>query len=281
MKILILGYSNLCKRKIIPLLNKGMDGISFNVVCPSMPGYGFSYKPSKLGTNSKEIAKIEHELMLELGYNQYIAQGGDWGSTVSKWMADLFKDNCVGLHLNLVLAFPPEGDNPMKDVSEEEIKAMKNFEKYNEKGFGYFAIQSTKPQTLGYALSDSPIGLAGWIIEKFHAWTNDDHDALVIPLDEVLAIISLYWFTNSITSSTRLYFENGQAGFSFDPVVQPTGCAIFEHEIVRPPKAWADKIYNITHWKNHPGGHFAALENPKLLAQDIIEFIKSSKISML
>ena len=168
---------------IIPILNEGIDGVSFDVVCPSMPGYGFSSKPNDFGMNSQEIAKINHELMLALGYKKYIAQGGDWGATVSKWMADQFKDSCEALHLNLVLAWPPDSDDPMQGVTEEEIEGMKNFEKYQEKGFGYFAIQSTKPQTVAYGLNDSPVGLAAWIIEKFHAWTDDNSDQLVIPLD--------------------------------------------------------------------------------------------------
>ena len=264
---------------IIPILNEGIDGVSFDVVCPSMPGYGFSSKPNDFGMNSQEIAKINHELMLALGYKKYIAQGGDWGATVSKWMADQFKDSCKALHLNLVLAWPPDSDDPMQGVTEEEIEGMKNFEKYQEKGFGYFAIQSTKPQTVAYGLNDSPIGLAAWIIEKFHAWTDDNSDQLVIPLDHVLSIVSLYWYTETISSSMRLYYENGQTGFSFDYVDQPTGCAVFDHEIAKPPKAWAEKIYNIKHWDTHPGGHFAAMENAKILAESIVNLVKKGDLS--
>lgn len=267
--------------KIIPVLNKGINGICFDVICPSMPGYGFSSKPKKNGINSKEIAKINHELMHELGYKKYVAQGGDWGATVSKWTADLFKEHCIGLHLNMILAFPPEGDDPYEGVSEEEKEGMQNFQKYQEKGSGYFAIQSTKPQTVAYGLTDSPAGLAGWIIEKFHAWTNDNENKLVIPLEEVLAIISLYWYSNSIASSMRLYYENGQAGFSFDYVEQPTGCALFDKEIVLPPRVWVEKIYNVKQWDKFSGGHFAALENPKNLAASIVNFCESAQIKDL
>ena len=264
--------------KIIPLLTKGRNGIDFDVVCPAIPGYGFSDKPKELGINSKEVAKIEHELMIALGYKKYVVQGGDWGATISKWIAELFPDHCIGLHLNLVLAFPSEEDDPMEGVTPEEVKGMENFKKYQEKGYGYFAIQSTKPQTIGYSLNDSPVGLAAWIIEKFHAWASKESDQLVVPLDEVLAIISLYWFTESITSSARLYYENGPLGFSLNKVTQPMAGAIFEDEIARPPRIWAEKIYNIAQWNIYPGGHFAALENPEVLSNDIYNFVEKLQI---
>ena len=260
--------------KIIPLLNQGIDGQAFHVVCPSMPGYGFSDKPTEHGMNSEAIAKLNHELMLALGYEKYIAQGGDWGATVTKWMAELFPENCIGLHLNLVLAFPPENADSLEGLSEDEIEGMENFKKYQEKGYGYYLIQNTKPQSLGYGLHDSPAGLAGWIAEKFQAWTNDSINRLVISQDEVLDIISLYWFTESITSSIRLYHENGLIGFSLNPITQPTGCILFDNEIARPPRAWAEPTYNIVQWTRAAGGHFAAVENPEVLAKDIASFAK-------
>ena len=180
--------------------------------------------------------------------------------------------------MNLVIAFPPEGEGSMQGVSQEEIEGMKNIEKYQATGYGYFAIQSTKPQTLGYGLNDSPVGLAAWIIEKFHGWTKDDSDKLVVPLDDVLAIVSLYWHTESITSSARFYYENGPLGFTFNPVSQPMAGAIFENEIARPPRVWAEKIYNIVQWNKYPGGHFAALENPKILSEDIFNFAAKLEI---
>jgi len=264
--------------KVIPLLIKGKEGIEFDIVCPAIPGYGFSDKPKELGMNAKEVAKLENELMLALGYTKYIAQGGDWGSMVSKWIAELFPENCIGLHLNLVIAFPPDGADPMDGVLPEEIEGMKNLEKYQATGYGYFAIQSTKPQTLGYGLNDSPVGLAAWIIEKFHGWANKESGQLVVPLDEVLAIVSLYWYTESITSSARFYYENGPMGFSLNKISQPMGGAIFKNEIARPPKVWADEIYNIIQWNQHPGGHFAALENPEILAEDIFSYAAKLKI---
>ena len=264
--------------KIIPLLNKDKDGLSFDVICPSMPGYGFSDKPSQKGYDSKKIAEINHELMTALGYKKYLVQGGDWGSTVSKWSAELFPNEVLGLHLNLVIAFPPEKDDPMEGVTDQEKVLLGRYAKYLELGSGYFEIQRTKPQTLGYSLNDSPVGLAGWIIEKFHSWTDDEKDKLIVSLEDVLSIVSLYWFSESITSSMRLYNENGREGFSKSKVEVPTGCALFKNEIMLPPKAWAEEIYNLIHWKHYDGGHFAALEKPDTLEKDIRLFVQKLKI---
>ena len=264
--------------KIIPLLNNDRDGLSFDVICPSMPGYGFSDKPSEKGYNSKKIAEINHELMMALGYKKYVVQGGDWGATVSKWAAELYPKEVLGLHLNLVIAFPPEKDDPMEGVTEQEQVLLARYAKYLELGSGYFEIQRTKPQTLGYSLNDSPVGLAGWIIEKFHSWTDDEKNKLVVSLEDVLSIVSLYWFSESITSSMRLYNENGREGFTKSRVDVPTGCALFKNEIVLPPKAWAEEIYNLIHWKHYDGGHFAALEKPEALEKDIRLFVQKLRI---
>ena len=264
--------------KIIPLLNKEIDGLSFDVICPSMPGYGFSDKPSQKGYDSKKIAEINHELMTALGYKKYVVQGGDWGSTVSKWSAELFPNEVLGLHLNLVIAFPPEKEDPMEGVTDQEKVLLGRYAKYLELGSGYFEIQRTKPQTLGYSLNDSPVGLAGWIIEKFHSWTDDERDKLIVRLDDVLSIVSLYWFSESITSSMRLYNENGREGFSKSKVEVPTGCALFKNEIMLPPKVWAEEIYNLIHWEHYDGGHFAALEKPETLEKDIRLFVQKLKI---
>ena len=264
--------------KIIPLLNKDKDGLSFDVICPSMPGYGFSDKPSQKGYDSKKIAEINHDLMTTLGYKKYLVQGGDWGSTVSKWSAELFPNAVLGLHLNLVIAFPPEKDDAMEGVTDQEKVLLGRYAKYLELGSGYFEIQRTKPQTLGYSLNDSPVGLAGWIIEKFHSWTDDEKDKLIVSLEDVLSIVSLYWFSESITSSMRLYNENGREGFSKSKVEVPTGCALFKNEIMLPPKAWAEEIYNLIHWEHYDGGHFAALEKPETLEKDIRLFVQKLKI---
>ena len=250
---------------------------NFSIVCPSIPGFGFSGKPDKKGFNSEKIAHIWHELMLELGYKKYIVQGGDWGATISKWIAELYPDSCIGLHLNLVIAYPPDKD-PFKDVSEKELKLLENYEKYKTQGFGYYEIQKTKPQSLGYGLTDSPAGLAGWIVEKYFGWFNDNDNNLVATTDEVLSIISLYWFSNSINSSLKLYKENGDFGFSFNKISVPTAGAIFKKDIMIPPKKWAEEIYNLIQWNVYDGGHFAALEKPEILAKDLEDFVDKLEI---
>ncbi len=213
-----------------------------------------------------------------LGYDKYIVQGGDWGATISKWMAELYPDHCIGIHLNMVIAWPPADKDPLENTSQEEQKLMANYEKYKEQGVGYYEIQKTKPQTLGYGLNDSPVGLAAWIVEKFYGWFDGEENKLVVSNDEVLAIVSLYWFSESITSSTRLYKENGDLGFSFENIKQPMAGAVFERDLIAPPRAWAEEIYNVVQWNTHKGGHFAALEQPESLSKDIIEFVKKLKI---
>ena len=264
--------------KVIPLIQEKSDR-PIDIICPSLPGFGFSDKPHNLGMNSEEIAKIQHELMIALGYKKYIVQGGDWGATVSKWMAELFPENCIGIHLNLVIAFPPNTDNPMEGVTDKELKLLENFNKYKTQGYGYYEIQKTKPQTIGYGLNDSPIGLAAWISEKFYGWFDGNDNNLVISNDEVLSIISLYWFTESITSSARLYKENGDLGFSFNSIKQPMAGAIFKRDIMLPPKVWAEKIYNVVQWNEYDGGHFAAMEKPLQLAEDINLFIQKLNLN--
>ena len=263
--------------KIIPIIQKNSD-VPIDIICPALPGFGFSDKPKEIGMNSKQIANLQHELIMALGYKKYIVQGGDWGATVSKWMAELFKDHCIGIHLNMVLAWPSSDKDIMDDVTEEEKKLIDNYEKYKSHGFGYYEIQKTKPQTVGYGLNDSPVGLAAWIVEKFYGWFDGEENKLVVSNDEVLAIISLYWFTETITSSARLYKENGDLGFSFEKISQPMAGAVFKRDLVAPPRAWAEKIYNIIQWNLHDGGHFAALEKPETLSSDIINFIQKLDI---
>ena len=263
--------------KVIPIIQKNSP-FPIDIICPSLPGFGFSDKPTKPGMNSKEIAIIQHELVMALGYKKYIVQGGDWGATISKWMAELFKNHCIAIHLNMVLAWPPSDKDIMDDVTEKEKKLIDNYEKYKSHGFGYYEIQKTKPQTVGYGLNDSPVGLAAWIVEKFYGWFDGDENKLVVSNDEVLAIVSLYWFTETITSSARLYKENGDLGFSFEKISQPMAGAVFKRDLVAPPRAWAEKIYNIIQWNLHDGGHFAALEKPETLSSDIINFIQKLDI---
>ena len=150
--------------KIIPIIQKNSD-VPVDIICPALPGFGFSDKPTETGMDSKQIAILQHELLMALGYDKYIVQGGDWGATVSKWMAELYPDHCIGIHLNMIIAWPPAHKDPLENTSQEEQKLMANYEKYKEQGVGYYEIQKTKPQTLGYGLNDSPVGLAAWIVD--------------------------------------------------------------------------------------------------------------------
>lgn len=260
-----------------PVAYGGESRDAFHVVCPSLPGYGFSEAAKEPGMGPKQIAEIEAELVARLGYERYGAQGGDWGAIISTRLGSVDPDHCIGIHLNLVAATPPPG---MKDLTEglspKEITYLKETQKFQAEEMGYFQIQSTKPQTLGYALNDSPAGLAAWIVEKFRTWTDCNGDIeCKFSKDELLTNITLYWVTDSITSSIRLYYEAVLAGLGIVTNDVPTGCAVFPKDVVKAPRSWAEKQYNLKHWTEMPaGGHFAALEEPELLTTDIREFFR-------
>jgi len=252
---------------------------AFHVVCPSMPGYGFSDAPSKPGFDALEIAEVNAELMRKLGYERYGAQGGDWGAFVSCWLGRRHPQSVIGMHLNFVLAAPAAGDETGSNLTPDEQSRVDALARFQEEETGYQRIQGTKPQTLGYGLNDSPAGLAAWVIEKFRTWSDCDGDIESrFTRDELLTNVMIYWITESITSSTRLYYESNHSGRSpFDDgrIEVPTGCAIFPAEIVRPPRSWAERHYDIRQWTEMPsGGHFAAMEEPDLLVDDIAAFFR-------
>jgi microsomal epoxide hydrolase len=218
--------------------------------------------------------------MARLGYARYGAQGGDWGAIVSTQLALLDPQHVQGLHLNMVVAGPPAGAaNPMEGVSAEEQQALADMAEFQKHGTGYQQIQGTRPQTLGYALNDSPMGLAAWIVEKFRSWSDCGGDVeRRFSKDELLTNIMLYWVTETINSSVRLYCETMRAG-RFAPaserIAVPTGCSIFPKEIYRPPRRWAEAHFNVVQWTTHAaGGHFAALEEPAALVQDLRSFFR-------
>ncbi|MBD3648778.1 MAG: alpha/beta fold hydrolase, partial [Pseudomonadales bacterium] len=271
--------------KIIPILTEpqrfgGKAEDAFHLICPSIPGYGFSEAPDTPGFDQKRVAEGHVRLMQELGYKRYGVQGGDWGSPISSWNAVLDPDRGCGLHLTLVFAgYPKHKEDPFEGVTDEEKARLEARRAYMQEETGYQAIQGTKPQTLGYGLNDSPAGLAAWITEKFHAWTDCNGDIeSAVTMDELLTNIMIYWVTESITSSTRLYFESNHSDnnlFEHGRIATPTGCAIFPGELYQPPRKWAEELYNIQHWTVQPaGGHFAALEKPELLAEDLREFFR-------
>lgn len=245
----------------------------FHVVCPTLPGYGFSGKPATAGWTIERIALAWDTLMTRLGYGRYGAQGGDWGAVVT---TSIGRNGlgCIGIHLNMPIAAPP---GPLDDPTPAELAALAAFAHYEKWDSGYSKQQSTRPQTLGYGLADSPVGQLAWIVEKFWAWTDcDGHPENALSKDEMLDDVMLYWLTNSAASSARLYWESF-GKMAPGKVEVPTGVAAFPKEIMKAPRNWCEARYNITHWTEMPrGGHFAAFEQPELFVEDVREFFRSS-----
>jgi microsomal epoxide hydrolase len=262
-----------------PPAHGGDAADAFHVVAPSMPGYGFSGPTTRPGMDVRAVATVIAALMARLGYERYGAQGGDWGALVSTHLGLVDAERVSGIHLNMVVARPPSGGDAMTGVQPDEIEALGDVAAFLQEGTGYQAIQGTRPQTLAYGLTDSPAGLAGWILEKFRAWSDCGGDVFSrFTPDELLTNIGIYWMTGTINSSTRLYCESRRSG-RFDAVAErvpvPMGAAIFPKELFRPPRVWAEAIYDVVHWTKMPsGGHFAAMEEPQLLVDDIRRFFR-------
>jgi len=244
---------------------------AFHVVCPSLPGYGFSGKPSETGWGVGKIAAAWETLMLRLGYHRYGAQGGDWGAAVTTQIGR-DRGHCVGIHLNMPIAGPAAGSGG--DLTEDEQQALAAYAEHRRWGTGYSKQQSTRPQTLGYGLVDSAVGQLAWIVEKFWAWTDcHGHPENALGRDELLDNVMLYWVTASGASSARLYWESFNSFITDGRVELPTGVAAFPKEILRTPRRWCEAAYNITHWTTMPrGGHFAAFEQPELFVDDVRAF---------
>ena len=262
-----------------PAAHGGDPADAFDVVCPSMPGYGFSDHPREPGMDPERIAALWAQLMQGLGYQRFGAQGGDWGSMVSTYLGYRHPAQVLGVHLNMVIAFPPDPANPADGLTQEELIPLMEAQQFLKEETGYQRIQGTKPQTLSYGLNDSPAGLAAWIVEKFRTWSDCDGDIeRRFSKDQLLTNIMLYWVPETANSSCRLYCETMRSS-KFPPtdfrVDVPTGCAIFPRELIRPPRAWVEKLYNVQRWTPMPrGGHFAAMEEPALLVEDIREFFR-------
>jgi pimeloyl-ACP methyl ester carboxylesterase len=260
-----------------PEAHGGDAADAFHVVIPSLPGYGFSGKPDETGYNPERMADVLAGLMEKLGYDRYGAQGGDWGAIINRSLAGNYSDRLIGLHTNFMISGPAGGASSA-DVPAEEMELRRERAAAFADGRGYQAIQGTKPQTLGYGLNDSPTGLAAWIVEKFHGWSdNDGNVESAFTKDELLTNITLYWVTQTITSSTRLYYESGNtpATRPVGYIDVPTGVAVFPKEILFTPRSWAEGGFNIVRWTMMPrGGHFAALEEPELLVDDVRAFFR-------
>lgn len=265
------------QKVIEPLTNPtafgGNAADAFHVVCPSLPGFGFSAKPQTAGWGVDRIARAWASLMDRLGYRRYGAQGGDWGSGITTAMGAQDSEHCAGIHITLAMGVRPDTQG---EPTPEEARALKGAKYYADWDSGYSKQQSTRPQTLGYGLTDSPSGQAAWILEKFWAWTDCDGDPLnILGRDELLDNVMLYWATASAASSARLYWESfGAARRTAHTVTIPTGVAVFPKEIVPPVRRWLEPRYtDIRHWSEMPkGGHFAAFEQPELFVAEVRKY---------
>ncbi len=246
---------------------------AFHVVAPSLPGYGFSAKPTATGMSVQNIARLWGQLMNRLGYDSWVAQGGDWGSMVTQCIAESETAHCKGIHINMPIVAPsPE---TLDQLTPMEQAALEDMTFYNEWDSAYAKQQSTRPQTLGYGLADSPVGQMAWIIEKFYAWTDCEKEGVKHPenaldKDEMLDNVMLYWLNNCAASSARLYWESFRTP-NLAPIEMPVGCSVFPREIFRASRRWAETRYtNIIHWNElERGGHFAAFEQPEVFLAEV------------
>jgi pimeloyl-ACP methyl ester carboxylesterase len=253
-----------------PVAHGGDAKDAFHVVCPSLPGFGFSGKPTKPGTSVGQIAAMWDELMIRLGHDAYFAQGGDWGSAITTEIGLQNLGHCKGIHLNMPNARPTK--EARENPTDRDKLAMARGHAYNDEDSGYSKQQSTRPQTLGYGLADSPSGQGMWILEKFWRWTDcDGHPENVLTRDELIDNIMLYWLNNTGASSGRLYWESFGAFGGDEKIEVPTGCSIFPKEIVPTPRSWAEQRFgNIVYWNElDKGGHFAAFEQPDLFVNEL------------
>ncbi|TMM17166.1 MAG: alpha/beta fold hydrolase [Actinobacteria bacterium] len=257
-----------------PAAHGGDPADAFHVVCPSLPGYGFSDKPDRQGWGVDRIARAWAVLMGRLGYQRYGAQGGDWGAAVTTSLGHQDVEHVAGIHLNMPVALPDP--SAMADLNESEQAALAALAHYDQWDSGYSKQQSTRPQTLGYGLVDSPAGECAWIVEKFWSWTDCDGDPLkVLTRDELLDNVMLYWVPAAGASSARLYWESLRQ-FDREPVAVPTGCSIFPKEIIRSSRRWVEQRFSdLRHWNElEKGGHFAAFEQPEAFVDELRAFFR-------
>ncbi len=262
-----------------PVAHGGDAADAFHVVCPSLPGFGFSGKPTRAGWGVERIGAAWSALMARLGYARYFAQGGDWGSAVTRAIGVADTTHCAGIHVTLAMGSRPRIEG---EPSAEEQRALAGAKHYADWDSGYSKQQATRPQTLGYGLADSPAGQAAWILEKFWAWTDcDGHPENVLTRDELLDNVMLYWVNNSAASSARLYWESFGKGWGGRTGV-PVGVAVYPKEIVTPVRAWMQPDYpDIRHFVTMPkGGHFAAFEQPVLFVDDVRAYFRTLRAAM-
>ena len=257
-----------------PAAHGGDPADAFHVVCPSLPGYGFSDKPDRQGWGVDRIARAWAVLMGRLGYQRYGAQGGDWGAAVTTSLGHQDVEHVAGIHLNMPVALPDP--SAMADLNESEQAALAALAHYDQWDSGYSKQQSTRPQTLGYGLVDSPAAQCAWIVEKFWAWTDcGGHPENALTRDDLLDNVMLYWVPAAGASSARLYWESLRQ-FDREPVAVPTGCSIFPKEIIRSSRRWVEQRFSdLRHWNElEKGGHFAAFEQPETFVDELRAFFR-------
>ncbi|UQZ32850.1 multidrug MFS transporter [Paenibacillus sp. PK3_47] len=270
-------------QKIIPLLTDpasygGDPEDSFDVIVPSLPGFGFSGRPGQSGINNNVVSGMWAKLMTqELGYPKFAAAGGDIGSGVTRYLAFNHPELLFGIHLTDIgiIRDLMASSDPSK-LTEEELNYKNSAAKWIAQEGGYMSIQTTRPQTLAYGLSDSPAGLAGWIIEKFRAWSDCNGDLRQrFSEEELITYIMIYWVTNTVGSAAHMYYDNSHSLPALGYIEVPTGVALLPADILPPPKEWAMRNLNVTRWTTLPrGGHFTAMEEPELIARDIRDFYR-------
>ncbi|MCB2047976.1 MAG: epoxide hydrolase [Novosphingobium sp.] len=267
----VIEFLNVIAPLTDPTAHGGTADQAFHVVIPSLPGYGFSGKPTGTGWGVQHTSEAWHKLMLGLGYDRYVAQGGDWGSAVTTAMAINRPEGLAGIHLNMIVG-APRTDTQMADLTDDEKAKLQKMQHWSAKERGYSEEQSTKPQTLGYSLVDSPVGQAMWIYEKFHGWTDrtTDSPADSFSLDEILDNIMVYWLTATGASSARMYWESLNKWPS-DMNDLPTAYSAFPGEIFVPARRWVENRHsNIVYWGElDKGGHFAAFEQPEAFVAEL------------
>ena len=275
----IVEFMNVIGPLTDPQRHGGAASDAFDVVAPSIPGFGFSGPTTEPGWDVKRIAHAFAELMARLGYDRYGAQGGDWGSAISRQLGLFYPDRVLGLHLN-TLATPPSGDeSEMAQLTDREKTYLEAAGRFRQQGSGYFMIQGSRPQTLAYGLTDSPVGQLAWITEKFKEWTDSaERPEDAVNRDQLLTNVSVYWFTRTANSSARIYYEFAHSGASWgaiEPSSVPTGVAVFPREIAPAIRRFAERSNNIIHWSEFEhGGHFAAMEQPEVLTEDVRTFFR-------
>jgi pimeloyl-ACP methyl ester carboxylesterase len=274
----IVEFADLVGPLADPRAHGGDPADAFHVVCPSMPGYGFSGPTRETGWDSRRIARALAELMSRLGYERYGAQGGDWGAGISRHLAALHPDRLAGVHLNYLAAIAPTDPAELAELTEAERDRLQDRVRFDAEMSGYGRIQGTRPQTLAYGLTDSPAGQLAWIVEKFKEWTDSSElPEEAVDRDRILTNVTLYWLTATAGSSARLYYEAAHSGGGrqAEPSGVPTGVAAFPREINRPVRRLAERTNNIVRWSEFDrGGHFAAMEEPDLLLGDVREFFR-------